>query len=545
MDNRIAFATPIDLQSKSLRETAQKHQQPWTHKPRPPFGSHDAARIQRGCINNGTLVANRNSSTTGKHGDQTMQAIRSILWMGPEAGLVDNGVLDEESLDVVWVRDVAAAATLPIASFEALIIAFSKLEEQRAAIARLANKTGLPPIIVLSHGADAGRLRDALSMGSGDILYDSRTDTDTDGDSRASFRSRLLEKIDVLVRDRKRASQNHRAVAIGDDNKKLGDAIIGESEAIRAAYQLAEHAAGGTTSVLLYGETGTGKEVFAKAIHRISARRGEKFVAINCAAIPDTLLESELFGHVRGAFTGANTSKAGLFEVARGGTLFLDEIGETSASLQAKLLRALQEKEIRPVGSSFDKKVDVRIIAASNRDLRVEATRGTFREDLYYRLAVFPLAIPPLRKRGGDILLIAQHFLRSYCRMANGSEHSGLVNAEPVNQLSQSAAELLVTYPWPGNVRELENEMQRALTLAGSGTLITPDFLSESVRHVATPVASEEHIGKTLRQIVAEVEAQIIRRTLANNGGRRARSARDLGITREGLYKKMKRLGVE
>ena len=319
-----------------------------------------------------------------------------------------------------------------------------------------------------------------------------------------------------------------------------GSTIIGRSEAIRAAYELAERAAEGITTVLLHGETGTGKEVFAQAIHGMSDRAGHPFVAINCAAIPDSLLESELFGHVRGAFTGATGNKTGLFETARGGTLFLDEIGETSISLQAKLLRAIQEREIRPVGGSRDQKIDVRIVAASNRDLRVEATQGTFREDLYYRLAVFPISIPPLRKRGGDILLIAQHFLRKYGKSTNEG-----ASAPPFNELSQSAADLLLTYSWPGNVRELENEIQRAIMLSGKGNIITPEDLSDSICTPSPHVSKEEHIGKTLRETVAQVESQIIRRTLAKNGGRRARSARELGITREGLYKKMKRLGVE
>jgi transcriptional regulator with PAS, ATPase and Fis domain len=319
-----------------------------------------------------------------------------------------------------------------------------------------------------------------------------------------------------------------------------GSAIIGRSEAIRAAYELAERAAEGITTVLLHGETGTGKELFAQAIHGMSDRAGHPFVAINCAAIPDSLLESELFGHVRGAFTGATGNKTGLFETARGGTLFLDEIGETSISLQAKLLRAIQEREIRPVGGSGDQKIDVRIVAASNRDLRVEATQGTFREDLYYRLAVFPITIPPLRKRGGDILLIAQHFLRKYGKSTNER-----VSTSPFNELSQSAADLLLTYSWPGNVRELENEIQRATMLSGKGKIITPKDLSDSICTPSPHVSNEEHIGKTLRETVAQVESQIIRRTLAKNGGRRARSARELGITREGLYKKMKRLGVD
>ncbi|MCP5044141.1 MAG: AAA domain-containing protein, partial [bacterium] len=344
------------------------------------------------------------------------------------------------------------------------------------------------------------------------------------------FQAELHERIERLMRAR-------RSTARGDGARRPARRdIIGESEALRSALELAERGAGGIATILLHGETGTGKEVFAKAIHRMSPRANHRFVAINCAAIPDSLLESELFGHVRGAFTGANTTKPGLFEVARGGTLFLDEVGETSGSLQAKLLRALQEKEIRPVGGSQDKKIDVRIIAASNRDLRVEAARGVFREDLFYRLAVFPISIPALRKRGADVITLAQHFLATYGRTGDDRAPA---------ELSQAAAELLLTYPWPGNVRELENEIQRALTLAGDVKLITPEFLSEPIRNVAAPVSSEEHIGKTLREIVAQVEAQVIRRTLANNGGRKARAARDRGITREGLYKKMKRLNSQ
>jgi transcriptional regulator with PAS, ATPase and Fis domain len=460
-----------------------------------------------------------------------MQAIRSILWVGPEAGLVRNGLLDAKTLDVVWAPDTETALGLPIASFETAVLAMEEHDLQSSAVTKFGERSDTPPLIVLSPASSADRLRKNLPVGCGEILV-----SDTP-DLAAHWPSILRERIERAVRERKRSS------APGTGITRPGDSageIVGRSEAIRAAFDLAERAAHGITTVLLQGETGTGKEIFAKAVHRMSPRVGHRFVAINCAAIPDTLLESELFGHVRGAFTGANTSKAGLFELARGGTLFLDEIGETSTSLQAKLLRALQEKEIRPVGGNHDKQVDVRIIAASNRDLRVEATRGVFREDLYYRLAVFPISIPPLRKRAGDIILIAQHFLAKYGCSTDSSPHRG-----SPSELSQAAAELLLTYPWPGNVRELENEMQRAVTLAGPGKLITPEVLSEPVRSIAAPINSEQQIGKTLREIVAQVEAQVIRRTLANNGGRRARSARDLGITREGLYKKMKRLGVD
>lgn len=460
-----------------------------------------------------------------------MQAIRSILWVGPEAGLVRNGLLEAESLDVVWARDAETALALPVASFEAAVIALEESDLQRDAVTRFSERADTPPLVVLSPASTADQLRKHIPVGGGEILV---SDTRIVG---ARWQGELREQIERVVRERRRCD----AAGPGlERHSDPGSEIIGRSEAIRGAFELAERAASGITTILLQGETGTGKEIFAKAIHRMSPRARQCFVAINCAAIPDSLLESELFGHVRGAFTGAIANKAGLFELAGGGTLFLDEIGETSPSLQAKLLRALQEKEIRPVGGSHDKKVDVRIITASNRDLRVEAARGVFREDLYYRLAVFPISIPPLRKRAGDIILIAQHFLGVYGRPPDGPPAHGRPS-----ELSQAAAELLLTYPWPGNVRELENEIQRAVTLAGPGVLITPEFLSEPIRSVAAPVTSEEHVGKTLREIVAQVEVQVIRRTLANNAGRRARSARDLGITREGLYKKMKRLGIE
>ncbi len=460
-----------------------------------------------------------------------MQAIRSILWVGPEAGLVRNGLLDAETLDIVWAPDADTALDLPVAGFETAVLALEEPDLQCSAIAKFSERADTPPLIILSPASAADRLRKCLPIGSGEILV-----SDSPG-SGARWHTVLREQIEKVIRERSHEGASPKSLAQKGD---VAGGIIGHSEAIRAAFELAERAASGITTILLQGETGTGKEIFAKAIHRMSPRTHNRFVAINCAAIPDTLLESELFGHVRGAFTGARSRRVGLFELARGGTLLLDEIGETSTSLQAKLLRALQEKEIRPVGANHDIRIDVRIIAASNRDLRIEAARGVFREDLYYRLAVFPISIPPLRKRAGDIVLIAQHFLQKYAHSSDGTPANRLVS-----ELSQAAAELLLTYPWPGNVRELENEMQRAVTLAGPGTLITPEFLSEPIRNIAAPIASEEHIGKTLREIVAQVEAQVIRRTLANNAGRRARSARDLGITREGLYKKMKRLGVE
>lgn len=447
-----------------------------------------------------------------------MQAIRSILWIGPEAGLGRAGIHEAEAFDVTWLASTEGVSEIPCAGYDACVIAIDDVAQTRRAIAALSRRLGMPPFIVTCRAVDAEAMRASLPLDSGDVFV---RDSPRVRANHAACLYDTVEKVADARRQRARAADPTRSGATGRHG------IVGESEALRAAFDLAERAAGGMATVLLHGETGTGKEMFARAIHRLSDRSTHRFVAVNCAAIPDSLLESELFGHVRGAFTGANASKAGLFEVARGGTLFLDEVGETSASLQAKLLRAIQEREIRPVGGSHDRKVDVRIVAASNRDLRVEAARGNFREDLYYRLAVFPITIPALRKRGGDVVPLARFFLQKFASPDPG---------RPACELSMAAAELLATYPWPGNVRELENEMQRAVTLACDEPLITPEFLSDAVRSVAPPLDSEEHIGRTLREIVEQIEAQVIRRTIANNGGRKARSARELGITREGLY---------
>jgi Nif-specific regulatory protein len=311
--------------------------------------------------------------------------------------------------------------------------------------------------------------------------------------------------------------------------------VVGTSRAIRSVVALVERARDSTATVLLTGETGTGKEAIARALHDTGPRRDRPFVDVNCAAFPDSLLESELFGYQKGAFTGADRNKAGLFEEADGGTLFLDEIAETSAPLQAKLLRALQERRVRPVGGSRSRPVDVRVIAASNRCLRTESARGFFRQDLYYRLAVFPITVPPLRHRSQDIVALAEHFLALHGRAeGKGGCH-----------LSHPAAQLLLAHDWPGNVRELENEMHRALALARPAELITPKLLSDRITEILEPVTANVRPGEPLRDSIKRVEAWLIRRSLEQHGGRRAATARKLGVTREGLYKKMKRLGIE
>ena len=299
--------------------------------------------------------------------------------------------------------------------------------------------------------------------------------------------------------------------------------MVAESPAMRDALRLAERVAASDAAVLITGESGTGKELVARAIHRLSPRGAEPFVSENCGAIPESLLESALFGHVRGAFTGAERARVGLFEAADGGTLFLDEIGEMSPAMQAKLLRAVQLGEIRPVGAPELRKVDVRIVAATHRDLAEMVRAGTFRQDLYYRLAVVAVPLPPLRERVGDIEPMVVHFIE---RLAAGREV----------RLDRQALALLSTHDWPGNVRELENEVQRALVLADD--TILPGHLSPAVRREETSVATD------LRGQVDALERRLIREALERFDGNQTQTAKALGLSRYGLQKKLKRLSL-
>jgi transcriptional regulator with PAS, ATPase and Fis domain len=283
--------------------------------------------------------------------------------------------------------------------------------------------------------------------------------------------------------------------------------------------------------VLIEGETGTGKELFARAIHYHGARARRPFLAQNCAALPESLVESELFGHARGAFTGAERAQRGLFEAADGGTLFLDEVGEASPAIQAKLLRVLQDGEVRPVGSDAARRVDVRVIAATNCDLAQAVRAGRFRRDLYYRLRVFPIRLPPLRERRQDVRLLALQLLRRFAAEAE----KRIPGFEP------SALRLLERYPWPGNVRELENEIQRVVLCAEPGERITPDLLASWIAEGAPPAAADG--ARPLKEIVREVEAATIRARLREHGYHRAATARSLGITRESLWAKLRQLG--
>ena len=302
---------------------------------------------------------------------------------------------------------------------------------------------------------------------------------------------------------------------------------VGESDAMKEVFDFIDKAAATIATVLITGESGTGKELVARAIHYRSDRASAPFVPVNCGGIPESLLESELFGHVKGSFTGATESRAGFFQTAEGGTIFLDEISETSPSMQVKLLRVLQEKEVCMVGSSRPRKIDVRIIAATNKDLLSLVNKGIFREDLYFRLNVISIAIPPLRERGDDILLLINYFAKKYAKEFG----------KPAPHFSDKALQVLRNYHWPGNVRELENVVQRLIVMNEDDIIDVAD-LPSLMRFSAL---REAGVDRTL----AEVEAEYIRNVLASVNGNKSKAARVLGIDRKTLREKLSRYAIE
>jgi DNA-binding NtrC family response regulator len=388
---------------------------------------------------------------------------------------------------------------------------------------RLAKSGARTSIIFLTGHGDIPTSVRAIKAGALEFL----TKPYADGDLIAAVEQGLAHAEHQLAEVRGRTERldaRIQSVAGGDDG---GRHAIGHSAEWKDVLRKATQVASTETTVLLEGESGTGKEVVARFIHRASPRKRGPFVAINCAALPDHLLESELFGYERGAFTGAQQPKPGQIELASGGVLFLDEVTEMSAAAQAKLLRVLQEREFQRLGGTRLLKAHVRVIAATNRDLRDAVRRGAFREDLYYRLGVFDIHLPPLRERTRDIPLLAETFLGDI----------GRASGRPPAQLTQEASDVLLKYAWPGNVRELRNALERAAILCEGGR-ITPGHLSLHAEPMAPPSSAPT---ADLRA----AERRAIEKALRETDGNKAKTARRLGLTRTQLYVRLRKYDIE
>jgi len=362
--------------------------------------------------------------------------------------------------------------------------------------------------------------------------------------TRAVERYQLIKDNKDLIHRLEVANQqlsNENIVLKKDVEQKYNFSnIIGESKVMQDVYDLMRKVIPTDTTVYISGETGTGKELIARAIHFNGPRKDKIFAAQNCAALPDTLLESALFGHTKGAYTDATADKKGLFEVADGGTVFLDELSDTSPALQQRLLRVIQEGEFQPVGSNKTIKVNVRILSATNRDLLRLVQQGKFREDLYYRINVFPIHIPPLKERMDDISLLANYFLNKYMIQAGKN----------INGFSEDALQYLLSNKYPGNVRELENMIQRAVILAGNEQTLSLNHLqtewegSQATIRTITDLQSDIQFS-SLPKLVTEFEIKYISQALKSNQGNISKTAIELGLSRAGLYKKLKRYNIE
>ena len=387
--------------------------------------------------------------------------------------------------------------------------------------------------IVLTGFAEVDDLIDAINTGKVNKYITKPWSPD---DLRIAVRD-TLEKRE-LARENERLSAELRAAneRLRNENAVLRRemevyprSIVYVSREMDDILRLLRRVVGTETTVLIQGETGTGKEMIARFIHAESARRDQIFIPVNCGAIPRDLVESEFFGHARGAFTGASTEKKGYFEMAHGGTIFLDEIGEAPQELQVKLLRVIQESEIMPVGYHQPKKVDVRIIASTNRDLQAEVAAGNFRQDLFFRINVFSVTIPPLRERRDDIPPLAEFFLRHFSRKLNREE----------GRLGEAALKKLCDYSWPGNVRELQNEIERLVLLSENAEAISQELLSDNIRNSGPRSVSPRRPGGDLKTAIKELEDTMIREAMIRYGGNKSQVARVLGISRQSLLQKL------
>lgn len=382
------------------------------------------------------------------------------------------------------------------------------------------NRPDIPVVVITAFG-DMKSAIAAIRVGAYDFL------------NKPLEMEALIHSVSQALQHRRLREEVKRLTEEARTARTFGE-LIGQSSAMRRVYDLIHRVSGTDSSVLVTGESGTGKELVARALHTESQRANRPFVAINCAAVPANLLESELFGHVKGAFTDAKSSRRGLFERANGGTVLLDEIGEMPVEMQPKLLRVLQERKLRPVGGSVELSFDTRILAATNRDLQSEVEDGRFREDLYYRLNVVEIHVPALRSRGNDVLLLAQHFVTELAERMN----------KPVSGITSEAARKLLDYDWPGNVRELQNAIERAVALTRFDRITVEDLPERIGTYQSTRIApidmDAEHV-LTLQ----ELEKRYIERVLKAVGGNKTRAARLLGLDRRTLYRKLERYEAE
>jgi two-component system response regulator AtoC len=388
--------------------------------------------------------------------------------------------------------------------------------------AELKVRSSLATVILMSAYGSVDLAIDAMKAGAYDYI------------------SKPFKQDEVLLaltkaEERESLRRENRALKQAIRKEQTFHGILGKSEAIEKVFTTIGKVADYKTTVLIQGESGTGKELVARALHDGSPRKNRPFVPLNCGAIPETLLESELFGHKRGAFTDAHADKKGLFAEAHQGTLFLDEIGELPLTLQVKLLRVLQEGRVRPLGTAQDQEVDVRVIAATVRDLRREVEKNRFREDLFYRLNVLQINVPPLRDRRDDIMLLVEHFI----------ERNNLRLGTKIRDIDQRTRKLLLNYPWPGNVRELENTIERAVVLAEGDTITVLD-LPERLREPADPVAASLSTGElSIKKTSRFMEETLIRRALEKTGGNRTSASKLLEISHRALLYKIKDYGIQ
>jgi two-component system response regulator PilR (NtrC family) len=381
-----------------------------------------------------------------------------------------------------------------------------------------------PVVLITAHGSTESAV-EAMKRGAYDYL------------TKPCSVDEILLVVEKALEKRNLAHENERLRRQLRDRAQAAPTMLGKSAAMREVFELVERVAPTRTNILITGESGTGKELVARTIHALSEQKHGAFVAVHCGAIPENLLESELFGHVKGSFTGAIANKMGLFEVADGGTLFLDEIGEMPLSLQVKVLRAIQERCFKRVGGTTDVRVDVRIVTATNRDLEEEVRGGRFREDLFYRLNVIEVRLPPLRERPGDIAPLALHFVKRF---------SAELGRE-VREIDPSVLVALERYPLPGNVRELENLIERAVTLA-RGPRIGPDCLPSSVSRPPAAVLPEPSFpeeGVDLSALLHAYEERLIHQALERGNGVKKRAAALLGISFRSLRYRLEKLGLD